>query len=98
MCGRRFRRRIRARSRASEIRTGATRSKCPDRDPAEGDATSVVEVMYMKKTENGDTPDLDAARGLVPAIVIGAAVWAIVFAIAVLLWGCAVPVPAMGIS
>lgn len=47
----------------------------------------------MKKTEDGDTPDLDAARGLVPAIVIGAAVWAIVFAIAVLLWGCAVPVP-----
>ena len=52
----------------------------------------------MKKTENGDTPDLDAARGLVPAIVIGAAVWAIVFAIAVLLWGCAVPLPAMSAS
>jgi hypothetical protein len=54
--------------------------------------------MYMKKTEDGDSPDLDAARGLVPAIVIGAAVWAIVFAIAVLLWGCSVPVPGSGAS
>lgn len=32
--------------------------------------------------------DLDAARGLVPAIVVGAAFWAIFFAVAVLLWGC----------
>ena len=79
--------RARSRTRIGKTRTGATRSECPDQDQAEGDAKSVVEVMYMKKTENGDTPDLDAARGLVPAIVIGAAVWAIVFAIAVLLWG-----------
>jgi hypothetical protein len=54
--------------------------------------------MYMKKTEDGDTPDLDAARGLVPAIVIGAAVWAIAFAIAVLLWGCVATFPGLGAS
>jgi len=40
----------------------------------------------MTDEENGDAPDLDAARGLIPAIVIGAAVWAIAFAIIVLIW------------
>jgi hypothetical protein len=42
----------------------------------------------MDEHRNGDSADLDAARGLLPAIVVGAAVWAIVFAIAALLWGC----------
>jgi hypothetical protein len=45
----------------------------------------------MDEHQKGDSPDLDAARGLLPAIVVGAAVWAIVFAIAALLWGCAAP-------
>lgn len=48
-------------------------------------------MMYMNEDQKDETPDLDAARGLVPAIVVGAAVWAIVFAIAALLWGCATP-------
>ncbi len=48
---------------------------------------SVVSPMHIRKKKDGDAPDLDAARGLVPAIVVGAALWVIVFAIAVLLWG-----------
>ncbi len=54
-------------------------------------ATSAAAVMDMNEHRKDDSPDLDAARGLVPAIVVGAAVWAIVFAIAALLWGCAAP-------
>ena len=46
---------------------------------------SVGSAMQSKKDEEGE--DLDAVRGLVPAIVVGSAVWAIVFAIAVMLWG-----------
>jgi len=42
----------------------------------------------MEDDQQGQAHDLDAARGLVPAIVAGAAVWAILFAVAVLLWGC----------
>ncbi len=45
----------------------------------------------MDEHQKADSPDLDAARGLLPAIVVGAAVWAIVFAIASLLWGCMAP-------
>jgi hypothetical protein len=45
--------------------------------------------MGMDEHRKGHSPDLDAARGLLPAIVVGAAVWAIIFAIAALLWGCA---------
>jgi hypothetical protein len=40
----------------------------------------------MNDDDDRDLRDLDAVRGLLPAIVIGAAVWAIAFAIAVLLW------------
>jgi hypothetical protein len=43
----------------------------------------------MAMTRNDDdreTADLDAVRGLIPAIVAGAAVWAIAFAVAVLIW------------
>jgi hypothetical protein len=47
--------------------------------------------MGMDEHRKGHSPDLDAARGLLPAIVMGAAVWAIIFAIAMLLWGCAAP-------
>ena len=41
--------------------------------------------MQIRKDEEGG--DLDAVRGLVPSIVVGSAVWAIVVAIAVMLWG-----------
>ena len=47
---------------------------------------SVVSSMDNKNWE-GPEADLDTARGLVPAVVIGTAVWVIVFAIAVLIWG-----------
>lgn len=48
---------------------------------------SVVSSMLIRKKKDGDAPDLDAARGLVPAIVVGTALWVIVVAIAVLIWG-----------
>jgi hypothetical protein len=51
---------------------------------------SVGSAMQSKRDEEGEgdeRADLDAIRGLVPAIVVGAAVWAIVFAIAVMVWG-----------
>lgn len=44
-------------------------------------------ILEIKDPEDGDSPDLDAARGLVPAILVGAVIWAIAFAIGVLLWG-----------
>jgi hypothetical protein len=50
-------------------------------------ATS-VEAGSMEEDQQGHAHDLDTARGLVPAIVLGAAVWAILFALGVLLWGC----------
>jgi len=52
-------------------------------------ATS-AEVMSMEDDQQHGQPvhDLDAAHGLVPAIVLGAAFWAIFLAVAVLLWGC----------
>jgi hypothetical protein len=40
----------------------------------------------MMNEEEGDSPDLDAARGLVPAIMLGAAFWAIAITVAILLW------------
>jgi hypothetical protein len=54
-------------------------------------ATSAGVAVDMDEHRKGHSPDLDAARGLLPAIVVGAAVWAIIFAIAALLWGCTAP-------
>jgi hypothetical protein len=52
-------------------------------------ATSAEVVSMEQDQQHGQSVhDLDAARGLVPAIVVGAAFWAIFFAVAVLLWGC----------
>jgi hypothetical protein len=48
---------------------------------------SVVSPMTIKKNKHGQAPGLDAARGLVPAVVVGTAIWVIVIAIAVLIWG-----------
>jgi len=36
--------------------------------------------------EDGDTPDLHAARGLIPAILLGAAIWTVAVLLAVFLW------------
>jgi len=44
-------------------------------------------VLDTKTPEDGDSPDLDTARGLIPAILVGSVIWAIAFAIAVLIWG-----------
>jgi hypothetical protein len=52
----------------------------------EDDATSVEENVHGFNEEDGDVPDLHAARGLVPAIFLGAALWAVAFPIVVLLW------------
>lgn len=52
-------------------------------------ATSAGVVAMEDDQQHGHhVHDLDAVRGLVPAIAVGAAVWAILFAVAVLLWGC----------
>lgn len=40
----------------------------------------------MSQHEDGDRPDLDTARGLLPAITVGAALWALAFAIAAYFW------------
>lgn len=48
---------------------------------------SVASAMQMRKNKPGEQPDLDTARGLIPAIVVGAALWVILFALAVLFWG-----------
>jgi hypothetical protein len=47
---------------------------------------SVDGVMMNTESEDGDEPDLDAARGLVPAILLGVALWALAFAIAAYYW------------
>ena len=36
--------------------------------------------------EDSDAPDLHAARGLLPAILIGSALWALAFVAAIMLW------------
>jgi len=45
--------------------------------------TTVVQNM---NDEDGDVPDLHAARGLLPAILIGSALWALAFVAALMLW------------
>jgi hypothetical protein len=52
----------------------------------EGDATSVGETVQTFGENDGDAPDLDAARGLVPAVLLGAALWAIAVRVVTLLW------------
>src|SRR4029453_5511626 len=53
-----------------------------------GDPMSVVSSMDRKNWE-GPEADLDPPRGVGPPIVVGAALWGIVFAIPVLIWGWA---------
>lgn len=54
---------------------------------AKATSQALGKALEMKNPEDGDSPDLDTARGLVPAILVGAVIWAIAFAIAVLIWG-----------
>jgi hypothetical protein len=65
---------------------GAKSPAHPERDAVAVGATS-AELVSMDDDQHGHAHDLDAARGLVPAIVAGAAVWALLFALAVLIWG-----------
>jgi len=46
---------------------------------------SQVSSMQTQKDNAAEATDLDAARGLLPAVVIGAALWAIAFAIVALM-------------
>ena len=62
------------------------RLRCPDREHSGGDATSVDTIVQRLNDEDGDVPDLHAARGLIPAILIGAALWAAVIVAIALLW------------
>lgn len=48
---------------------------------------SPVSSTQPKKHNDAEAADLDAARGLLPAVVIGAALWALAFAIAALMRG-----------
>jgi len=68
---------------------GAVRPGSPyqDHDMAKATSQALGKTLEMKNPEDGDSPDLDTARGLVPAILVGAVIWAIAFAIAVLIWG-----------
>ena len=59
---------------------------CPARAHSEDDAASVDTTVQRLTDEDGDVPDLHAARGLVPAILIGAVLWAAVIVAVALLW------------
>jgi hypothetical protein len=45
-----------------------------------------MKIVQNMNDEDGDTPDLHAARGLMPAILIGTALWALAFVTVVMLW------------
>lgn len=62
------------------------RLRCPARDHSEDDAESVDTIVQRLTDEDGDVPDLHAARGVLPAILIGAALWAVLIAAVALLW------------
>ena len=57
------------------------------RDPHEGGAKNAVESVLNPYDEDGLSPDLDSARGLIPAVVLGVAFWAVILGIALLIWG-----------
>ena len=65
---------------------GERRLRCPARDHSEDDAASVDTIVQRMTDEDGDVPDLHAARGVIPAILIGAALWAAVIVAIALLW------------
>jgi hypothetical protein len=45
-----------------------------------------TEIVQNMNDEDSDAPDLHAARGLLPAILIGSALWALAFIAAIMLW------------
>lgn len=45
-----------------------------------------TEIVLNMNDEDSDAPDLHAARGLLPAILIGSALWALAFIAAIMLW------------
>jgi hypothetical protein len=46
-----------------------------------------VFAVHESNREDGGSADLDSARALIPAVILGVAFWAIILAIAVLIWG-----------
>ena len=53
----------------------------------EGGAKNAVESVLDPYSEHGASPDLDSARGLIPAVVLGVAFWTVILGIALLIWG-----------
>lgn len=45
-----------------------------------------TKIVQNMNDEDSDAPDLNTARGLLPAILIGSALWALAFAAAIMLW------------
>ena len=78
------------RPQASRARTTGDRSDAfrLNRTYLIGDgATSAVFAVHESNREDGGSADLDSARALIPAVILGVAFWAIILAIAVLIWG-----------
>jgi hypothetical protein len=48
--------------------------------------TSLGEVFAERPEGEASEPDLDAARGLLPAILMGVALWGVAFALAAYFW------------
>jgi hypothetical protein len=67
--------------------TGATRSCGPAGTLNQGGAKNAVKSVLEPNRLNGASPDLDCVRGLIPAVVLGVAFWAIILAIGLLIWG-----------
>jgi hypothetical protein len=45
-----------------------------------------TKTVQNMNDEDSDAPDLHVARGLLPAILIGSALWALAFVAAIMLW------------
>ena len=59
----------------------------PQGPPNQGGAKNAVKSVLEPNRLNGASPDLDCVRGLIPAVVLGVAFWAIILAIGLLIWG-----------
>jgi hypothetical protein len=46
-----------------------------------------LNLVFEPYRDGGASPDLDSARGLIPAVVLGVAFWAVILGIALLIWG-----------
>jgi hypothetical protein len=45
-----------------------------------------TKIVQNMNDADSDAPDLHAARGLLPAILIGSALWALAFVAVIMLW------------